>query len=846
MKIKFRYTILMIFLIIVFYSCKDDTPDDSGNPSKGEGEIEAKIVLPDGSTVDLSGSLLCSLGATSDLNGNLNGYVPFNDGSVELAYLVDEQDELLLAGFLSDDRNEISVATTVEVLLYFGMGSSLNTLEYKKFFVENIEQEKAYIDLVDEFETAFTLNPKVFSEGGYIEALNNAIIKLAESDTIDVYTKSIDLGSIERSGLSLNEVGKNSFTITNGYPRRTHGFLYFKSYKDISGTETTVNSEISGSDFADQEVEIPFISLADEGDENFQNQVTNFNLCSQGVRYVTKVSDEINIDLPENHTSETYELAVVGPGFGTAKERDFTENEQEVFEQLSIETFVLDYFIPILMDIGGNRDIYSTQVLQKASELTGIVEPILRAHEPSIDAVLENDFETAITEFLPFLYSDIRLSNDLRTIMTGLYGMISDGSSPNTFIQNNELIQEGEARYQKVTSAILRSMKESVGLNCINKRLSSSATLEKWDIKVYEGVVKLKPEKISTVPFGDPKDIFAKVFIELQEGETLEYDWETTSQFGGILNDYNGQDDVSFTTSSDKVAFFSNASSRQLGDGENLETVTVTAYIKKGTSKTEIGSASMTVDVKKKKFLIQPDGVTIKGNDKLKLNLKHSDRTTVIPNAETDYEIVWSTEGKYGLFEGLNNSQTLTNNASITYYADDTEVEKGEETIMVSIYAKSKNSDEPYRLADEAHATIKIENDEKKLIYYAPIGVGKRPPENNGGIYWNYGAWSNWRWNPSEAEADIPDGYEIQKIYMKVMERTPDPIPSCTYESNTWYPGNEEEDLVDGSYELTCSYSGGSALSSESASEGFASTVAAKNSCTGFAQVIVYLKAMEK
>ncbi len=597
MKDILKYTTLIILLPIFISSCKDDNLGEGrDDPSEKNGKTKVGVILPEGSTVDLSGSLLCSLGASSDLNGNLNGYVPFNDGSVELAYLVDGQDELLLAGFLSDDRKEISVATTAEVMLYFGMASSLNTLEYKKFFIEHIEQEQAYINLVDEFKTAFAKNPKVFSEGSYIDELNNAIITLAESDTIDVYTKSINLGFIESSGLSLNEVGENSFSITNSYPRRTHGFLYFKSYKDFSGNETILNSKIEGGDIPDRELDIPYISLADESNDNFQNQVTNFNLCSQGARYVSKESDEINLDIPENHMSETYELAVVGPGSG-AKERDLTEKEKVVFEQLSIETFVLDYFIPILMDIGGNRDVYSAQVLQNATGLTGVVEPILRAHEPSINAVLANDFETAINEFLPFLYGDTRLSDDLRTIMTGLYGMISNGSSPNTFIQNNELIQEGEIRTLKVTSAILRSLKESVGIKCINQRLNSSSPMEKWDIKVYEGVVKLKPEKLTTVPFSDGKDIYAKVFIELQEGETLEYDWETTSQYGGVLNDYNGQDDVSFTTSSEKVAFFSNASSSQLNDGENLETVTVTDLYKKGSTRTEIGSASMNVDV---------------------------------------------------------------------------------------------------------------------------------------------------------------------------------------------------------------------------------------------------------
>ncbi len=131
----------------------------------------------------------------------------------------------------------------------------------------------------------------------------------------------------------------------------------------------------------------------------------------------------------------------------------------------------------------------------------------------------------------------------------------------------------------------------------------------------------------------------------------------------------------------------------------------------------------MEVNVKKKKFEIKPNGITIDGKARLKLNLIHNDGATVIPNEETDYKIEWSTSGTYGLFRGLTSSQTVTNESSIIYIAQDTEVESGTETFQAQIYAKPKNSDEPYKLADQAKATIKIENDENKIIFYRPFNV---------------------------------------------------------------------------------------------------------------------------
>ncbi len=298
--------------------------------------------------------------------------------------------------------------------------------------------------------------------------------------------------------------------MSNSYPRRTHGFIYKKSYKNKNGTETVINSTIEGGDIPDKELEIPFIRLADERFENSQSQAFNFNLCSQGARYVTKTSDELDLEITGDRRSETYEIAIIGPGRGIANIRSLTNKETEKFEQLSIETFVLDYFIPVLMDIGGNKDIYSSATLQQAEAITSVVEPILRAHSPSIEAVIDNDFATAIERVYTIFYMvTFGLSNDLRNIMTQLYGIISNGSSPNTFIQKNELIKDGELRYKKVTEAIFWAMKESVGISCINQRLRGSLKVTNWDVTVYDGLVKLKPEKLVTVPFGDAKDIFA-------------------------------------------------------------------------------------------------------------------------------------------------------------------------------------------------------------------------------------------------------------------------------------------------------------------------------------------------
>ncbi len=91
------------------------------------------------------------------------------------------------------------------------MFSSFNTNAYKQFFIENISSTQAFKDLRNEFETLFKANNKVFFEGGYIDALNKAIVALSEKDTIDLYLKGGNIRGINSSGLELNEVGERVF-----------------------------------------------------------------------------------------------------------------------------------------------------------------------------------------------------------------------------------------------------------------------------------------------------------------------------------------------------------------------------------------------------------------------------------------------------------------------------------------------------------------------------------------------------------------------------------------------------------------------------------------------------------
>lgn len=849
----FKYLGLAAAAIVLTTSCSNEDiprPDradlsDGGNPGSETAayqNVSVQITGPAASLPNIRSTSLFSMGVAAPTDGAAGGTLPFNPGTVETAFLLDENDEVLLAGFLTDDRKEISVATTVEVLLYFNMLNPLRSDGYKKIFIENIQINPVFREFVTQLEGRFLENPQLFSTDNFIAELNGVIEQLSGRPEIDLAVK-INFGSIAQSGLNLNETGEQSFSVTNSYPRRAHAFVYKVSYKDEAGNETILNSEIEGNDTPDRDFALPYLRLLDESEGNFQNQVTNFNLCSQGARYEAVTSDELNLELFEGRSSETYELAIIGPGRGNLLDRPMTKLEREKFEELSTETFIMDYFLPILMDIGGNRDVYSAKSLQDASSIIPVIEPILKAHAPSFEAVLENDFETAIQEFFPFLYGDIRLSNDFRNILSALYELIDDGSSPNRFIQNQELIQEGELRYTKITAFITRSLKESVGIHCINERLGTSSPLENWELKISQGKVKLKPEMVNTVPFDDAREIRAVVFYDLEEGETLEYEWSTTSQYGGILNDYNGQDGTSFTSTSERVGFFSNASSTILGDGDNLETVSVKVYVVEGNRRDEIGQASMNANVKKKRFEIKPDGITIAGNDRLKMKLVHTNGVTKIPNDEFEYKVEWRSQGNHGLIYGIGTSFTAGNVDYAEYWADDLEVEQGEEKIEALIYARRKGTNDAFALIDEPEATVNIQNDELVVFDYVNISVRSWGPEVTGD-YTSAGVSTVWAYTPwAENDPRIPEGYEVESYAIRIIERIPDLIPSCTRTSGRWTAAQALEQMDEqGTIYVTCGFSGVSSPTWLWDGSQLASIIANANAARGYAQVTIRLK----
>lgn len=127
----------VLLLVIGFVACGDksvtgsdprEEPDDIENPAPLSHEYDSlavSVMLPGGSNIDLKETTVMSLSVVHPVDEDGRSHVAFNDGAIQLAYLFDASDNLLRAGFISEDDPVIDIQTTTEVLFYIGFGTLL-------------------------------------------------------------------------------------------------------------------------------------------------------------------------------------------------------------------------------------------------------------------------------------------------------------------------------------------------------------------------------------------------------------------------------------------------------------------------------------------------------------------------------------------------------------------------------------------------------------------------------------------------------------------------------------------------------------------------------------------------
>lgn len=587
--------------------CSNDDGDNRGEDDNGGGggntteyaELEVSIVLSQESEVDLAQAQVVSLGMAVEPDQDGKAVLPYNPNGIELGYLLDSEGNVLLLGLLSDDHRELSIRSTVQAMIYFGLDYYLLDDSIKAIFLERVPSVRGFNELVEQVQALFDADPLMYHKGNYMDVLNSSLEEIVSGIADRSTNRLFVAGEATKGGLTVTKLDSVNAEIIQMVPRRTQLFVYKKAIFDRSGVEQQLDGYL----------DTPFMDM--ELKPGKKNQIAELEVGTALHRVIAQNSSIDNasssgsftlpVDISREFIAE-YELTVVGPGAPEARERDMTSLEEEAFMELSKKSYVLDYFLPTLLDVGGNRSLLPPAGDDREGELYSLVSALLGQYPEVMDHVMENDFKAATKAFLPALYGNTRMSDDLRAILLGVYGLLAEGSNaPQTFIQSHELIETGYPRTQYILEAVDRNIAIKNHYKNFGDLKTEANQMELFSVSSIDAVVELGPDN-RELCLGESMTLSLSLITGYDsEVEEFEYHWNTDGTYKGRVQDINGDPSnfgTSIITKNRTVSYISAAVESELGGGANRETVTVTIYTKHLTTGelTKVGEDSVQVN----------------------------------------------------------------------------------------------------------------------------------------------------------------------------------------------------------------------------------------------------------
>ena len=714
-----KILVLSLIMLTLTLGCKKDD-DISIEPIEQEEEensgtttfkeVEISVLLPDNSNFNLGQAKVFSLGETFNIAGNGTSKAINTNDTYVLAAVLDNNDNIVLTGFISDEKKEISIRSTVEASLLFALGAVFQPEEIKQLYFNGIGTEINIDDLVSSSETLF----KSDSNFAVSETYNSLIAdfaqkKLAGSKPIDIKSsKGITASNIERSGVTLLKEPGNNIVFENDLRRRGHVYLYKTKTINESGEETILINDIaSENSVAVNDVIVPPVA----GFTSIIGGLIDV-VSGKGAEFLSKKSDPTALILNDSELQAIYKARLIGPRI-VGDKNALTDTEADRLFRLNLETFSLDILAPILSQlIGSSSDRIKNIDKTKLDKFTNILNGLVSTIDPLNDAIKEGDFNKAKDEFFTNFFKGTSGSifESLFREFADLALLTLDGSSA-----------EASGKILKATENLFAPLKlaekglAAIDLIRVVGTIVTSNSLEEWEINVSRSPVSLTPKESSTTINDDGVTLTATVEdMELASGQFFEYVWTSSGNFGTITDDNTGNSDaITLTTTNNKITY----TVEEMGEGE--EEIKVNVFLREGNTRTEVNDATAVIQVLPFKFVLKPNNATIKGGETLALYVEDEDGNSIKQSARFQYAIVWETSGLYGKFNGTRNSITEIDNNRILYESLETEEDVFED-ITANIYRREEIS-ENFKFVDELTTTVEINNDPNVKIFYVNV-----------------------------------------------------------------------------------------------------------------------------
>lgn len=628
--------------------------------------------------------------------------------------------------------------------MYWGYGLTFKPVEVTELFINNAEKLKKATDWFDQFEKLFIQDPLVLSTDRFVRPLNDHVALVTKSEVIDIHSNKtsdllIDANDI-RSGLQISEKSLSQFIVTNNFRRRAHGFLYKMKIITEAGEEQVIKDDIG----IDTKAERDFYIEPVAGVTSFVGELGKV-IEGTAIESFAKQSAPYSIDLAENENEATYKLRIVGAG------RPYTNNtktKDEILQltRLELETFALDFLMPLIADGVGGRKKQHTFSEGTKVQVISATEQFLKNFPEIYDAMKSGNIRVGVERTLQNFATSEGVAY-LRILAVAGIGIAIHEDISDKAEKAVQVVYGATGAITKIIGTIDNIMKNSDFIRLAD-HIMSSHQVEEWSIKARSSKVTLSPHESSVVSFKN-LEVKAEIKNLAENGDVHPFfEWKTSGKYGKI-SDTKGHQGTSFESADPAVRYYSNASQASLSDSNNLEYIYVRAFL----GSKFIGADTAVINVKKHQYLIKPDGITPSGkegatNSEVHLYLELADGSNEIkPNGQVDYKVIWSTAGKHGKLygKGIDAVKTLTtyDDNEAWYDCLDKDTKESTEKIYARIYSKPKNTPgADYTLFDEVEATIKINNDPKKRILHKRLtfvhGDSSYPFRSNNKDYTSY------------------------------------------------------------------------------------------------------------
>jgi len=163
-KIKYILIRFIMFSFIILgtmqgCSSEDDVlpADDVDNIDDNTEfqEVDISVVLPEGSNLDLATTVLRSLVEDFDVSADGSTKALHRKTIRGLGFLLNQDENVILMGFVTDEKREISVRSTLEVALFYGLGTISLPQEIIDIYFNEISTGINIDELVTQTEALF-------------------------------------------------------------------------------------------------------------------------------------------------------------------------------------------------------------------------------------------------------------------------------------------------------------------------------------------------------------------------------------------------------------------------------------------------------------------------------------------------------------------------------------------------------------------------------------------------------------------------------------------------------------------------------------------------------------------